>query len=34
MKTDKFTSEEMQNIAQVLGWEYKANIIFPDGTKI
>lgn len=34
MKTDKFTSEEMQNIAKALGGEYKAIIAFPDGTEI
>lgn len=34
MKTDKFTSEEMQNIAKALGGEYKASITFSDGTEI
>lgn len=34
MKTDKFTSEEMQTIAKALGAEYKASITFPDGTEI
>jgi hypothetical protein len=34
MKTDKFTAEEMQNIARLLGAEYNAHIVFPDGTQV
>ena len=34
MKTDKFTSEELEQIAAVLNAEYKASFIFPDGTQI
>jgi len=34
MKTDKFTSSELENIAGILGSIYKASFEFPDGTKI
>lgn len=34
MKTDKFSTEELEIIAGVLGATYKANFEFPDGTKI
>ena len=34
MKTDKFTSEEMEKIAATLGGKYKASITFSDGTTL
>lgn len=34
MKTDKFTIEELENIAKHLGAEYKFSFSFPDGTEI
>jgi len=34
MKTDKFTSDELQNIADTLGGSYTFGFEFPDGTKI
>lgn len=34
MKTDKFSSEELQTIAKALGAEYKFSFEFPDGTSI
>lgn len=34
MKTDKFTSEELKNIAEALGGTYIFQFEFPDGTKI
>ena len=34
MKTDKFTSEELERIATILNAESKASFVFPDGTQI
>lgn len=34
MKTDKFSTEELDKIAAVLGATYTAAFEFPDGTKI
>ena len=34
MKTDKFSSDELQRIASILGAVYTAVFEFPDGTKI
>jgi len=34
MKTDKFSTEELERIAAVLGAVYSAAFEFPDGTKI
>ena len=34
MKTDKFTSEELEQIAEALGGVYSFGFEFPDGTKI
>lgn len=34
LKTDKFTSAELEKIASVLNAEYKAVFVFPDGTQI
>ena len=34
MKTDKFTAEELDKIAEALGAKYTATFEFPDGTKI
>lgn len=34
MKTGKFSSDEMNKIAQVLGAEYYFGFQFPDGTKV
>ncbi len=34
MKTEKFSYEELQNIAILLGADFKAEFEFPDGTKI
>lgn len=34
MKTDKFTSEELEKIAAILGASYISAFEFPDGTKI
>lgn len=33
MKTDKFTKEELENIAAAVGAVYVAAFEFPDGTK-
>lgn len=32
--TGKFTQEELQEIAQIMGCEYHSVFIFPDGNKI
>ena len=34
MKTDKFTSKELGQIAEALGGKYFFGFEFPDGTKI
>lgn len=34
IKTGKFTQEELQRMAEILGCEYKSMFIFPDGTSI
>ena len=34
MKTDKFSSNELEKIANVVGAKYLAYFEFPDGTKI
>lgn len=34
MKTGKFSSEEMNKIADALGAEYYFGFLFPDGTKV
>ena len=34
MKTGKFTSAELENIAEALGAEYVCYFKFPDGTRI
>lgn len=34
MKTDKFSSSELENIAEILGGKWRAEFEFPDGTKI
>lgn len=33
VKTGKFTQEELESIARVLGAEYKSGFYFPDGNK-
>lgn len=34
MKHDKFTPEELERIADVLGAQFKAYFVFPDGTTV
>lgn len=34
MKTDKFSTEELENIAKLLGASYTCSFQFPDGTTI
>lgn len=34
MKTDKFSNEEMEKIAQIIGAVYISSFEFPDGTTI
>ncbi len=34
MKTDKFSSKELEKIANIVGAKYLAYFEFPDGTKI
>lgn len=34
MKTDKFSSEDLERVANVLGGKWIAEFQFPDGTKI
>lgn len=34
MKTDKFSIDELNTIAETLGGSYEFNFTFPDGTKI
>jgi len=34
MKTDKFTSDELSEIAKALGATYTFSFDFPDGTRI
>ncbi|MDR2090446.1 MAG: XRE family transcriptional regulator [Clostridiales bacterium] len=33
LKTDKFSKDELENIAAELGAEYISKIVFPDGTE-
>lgn len=34
LKTGKFTDKELENIATILGCEYRAGFYFPDGSKV
>ncbi|MDO4549436.1 MAG: XRE family transcriptional regulator [Clostridia bacterium] len=34
LKTGKFTSSELETIADALGAKFECNFVFPDGTKI
>lgn len=34
MKNDKFSTEELEKIASILGCTFTASFTFPDGTKI
>lgn len=34
LKTGKFTDKELENIARVLGCEYRSGFYFPDGLEI
>lgn len=34
MKTDKFSSEDLSKIAQIMGATYISEFSFPDGTRI
>lgn len=34
MKTDKFSTQELEQIASILGATYSFSFDFPDGTKI
>jgi len=34
LKTDKFSTEELEEIAKIVGANYKATFKFPDGTEI
>lgn len=34
VKTGKFTQEELEQMASILGAEYKAGFYFPDGNKV
>ena len=34
MKRERFTKEELEQIAEVLGASYRAEFVFPDGTVI
>lgn len=34
MKTDKFSSNELEKIANIVGAKYLAYFEFPDGTKV
>ncbi len=34
MKTDKFSTEELSKIAEIMGGSYISEFSFPDGTKI
>ena len=34
MKTGKFSSEDLENIAAALGAEIKVAFVFPDGTEV
>lgn len=34
MKTGKFTYEEMEQIASILGCTWRAEFVFPDGTTV
>lgn len=34
LKVDRFTTEDLQALARLLGGEFEFAIVFPDGTKI
>jgi transcriptional regulator with XRE-family HTH domain len=34
MKTDKFTTEDLEKIAEIIGASYISEFSFPDGTRI
>ncbi len=34
VKTGKFTQEELEKMAHILGAEYKSGFYFPDGNKV
>lgn len=34
VKTGKFTQEELEEIGQILGAEYRSGFYFPDGNKV
>lgn len=34
MKTGKFSSEELENIAEALGCKFECHFVFPDGTEV
>lgn len=34
MKNDKFSTEEIEKIASILGCEFNYDFTFPDGTKL
>lgn len=34
MKTDKFSTEDLSKIAEIIGASYISQFSFPDGTKI
>lgn len=34
LKTDRFSKEELEQIAEVLGCSFRAEFVFPDGTAI
>lgn len=34
LKVDRFTTEDLQALARLLGGEFEFTIVFPDGTKI
>lgn len=33
VKTGKFTQEELEKMAQIMGAEYRSGFYFPDGNK-
>lgn len=34
IKSDRFTTDELEAIFNAIGCEYKASVVFPDGTEI
>lgn len=34
MKNDKFTAEELERIGEIVGAEFRAFFVFPDGTSV